>query len=245
MYKLEYIAFFAAISHSPETEEYLVESIKNYDIGSYLIVRETSENSHKLTNGDHYHFLVQMTNEDYGRFRKRVFLDHFKLKGRATKECGRQYGKVNYLKDPDRMSVYMMKDGSVVSTTFSEKQLKSWYDQSFKVSQLKGYKDLLKLYVDENLESHPLLKEPHRDVHDVFTAICELQVRFNRQISTMEYCADITAEERSVIGMTNSLTKAQLSNFSIWYITYHYKHGSGDYRYNDRQLTEYILNKPF
>lgn len=141
---LDYIAFFAAISHSPETEEYLVKSLLNYEIGSYLIVRETSANSHKLTNGEHYHFLVQMADIDYTRFRKRVFLDHFKLSGNSKGGKVRAYGKVNYLKDPDRMAVYMMKDDSVVATTFSESQLKSWYEQSFKKSEQKGYKDLLK-----------------------------------------------------------------------------------------------------
>lgn len=137
---VDYIAFFAAVTHTKENETFMVESLKSYDIGEYLVVKETSENSHKLTNGEHYHFLVQMKNEDYIRYRKRVFLDHFKLRGKAKNGLGRQYGKVNYLKDPDRMAIYMCKDvdkwkegeeeqheyQSIVACTFTQAQLASW-----------------------------------------------------------------------------------------------------------------------
>lgn len=237
---MDYIAFFAAIKHTQETEEYLVNSLMSYDIGSYLIVRETSATAHKLTNGDHYHFLVQMKMDDYVRFRKRVFLDYFKLKGRATKNCGRQYGKVNYLKDPDRMAVYMMKDDSVVASTFTEKQLEAWYEMSFKKSEQKGYKDFLRKYVDEHL----YIDTCDDDEGDIFTKICVLQVAFNREIAYK------TKDQHPLGGMMNSLTKAQLTNFATWYMTYHTcpvvsVMGTTDmprHRISDRNMTHFLLH---
>lgn len=238
---VDYIAFFAAIKHSPETETFLIESLKSYDIGSYLVVRETVVNAHKLTNGDHYHFLVQMTNDDYIRYRKRVFLDHFKLKGRATKECGRQYGKVNYLKDPDRMAVYMVKDHGdgdpVVATTFSEAQLTSWFEKSFKKSEQKGYKDSLKVYVDDNLEIDQLKD----DEWCIFNKICILQIEFNRVISRA------SRDENPLGGMRNCLTKAQLTNFANWYMLYHMPINYGADNTKDKisakAMAWFILNK--
>ena len=234
---IEYIAFYAAINHSTENEKYLIDCLKSYDIGSYLIVREVAENAHKLTNGEHYHFLVQMNNDDYTRFRKRVFLDHFKLKGRATKNQSRQYGKVNYLKDPDRMAVYMMKDNNVVESTFTEGQLESWYQQSFKKSEQRTYKDELTNYVKEHLEVNW-----HKDEeYDIFCKICELQVKFNRWIAV------VSREEHCLGGMKNSLTRAQLINYSVWYMTYKMYHMISTEKWGyplitDRNLTNFILN---
>lgn len=212
---LDYIAFFAAIKHSEETEEFMIKSLLNYEIGAYLIVRETSANSHKLSNGEHYHFLVQMKDADYTRYRKSVFIDHFKLCGRSTKDKVRAYGKVNYLKDPDRMAVYMMKDDSVVASTFTDEQLNSWYEKSFKKSEQKGYKDFLKVYVDDNLVvGHQDLITP--DLGCIRDQICKLQVKYNRLIAKQTKTSD-----NPVGGMKNSLTKAQLINFSTYYMLYH------------------------
>lgn len=234
---LDYIAFFAAVKHSSETEEFMIKSLLNYEVGSYLIVRETSANSHKLTNGEHYHFLVQMEDADYTRYRKSVFIDHFKLCGRSTKDKVRAYGKVNYLKDPDRMAVYMMKDDSVVASTFSDSQLNSWYEKSFKKSEQKGYKDFLKIYVDENLD---VGLQGSSD--DVFVRICMLQVKYNRIIAQQTKSSD-----NPMGGMKNSLTKAQLTNFSNWYLLYHYKRPSphpDPYIYNDKDMVYHLLGLP-
>ncbi len=224
MSKLDYIAFFCAVVHTSENEQYLLDTLKNYDIGSYLVVRETALNAHKDTDGQHYHFLVQMSQVDYGRFRKRVFIDHFKLRGQA-KGGSRQYGKVNYLKDPNKMAIYMLKDDSVVATTFSDSQLDSWYNQSYKKSEEKGLKEKMVEYVEKHLQ--PLKHDPdewvktpnYDEMSRIHLDICALVVQFYRKEDA---------------GRT--LTRAQLINFVNYYMLYRVKELS------DRELAWHILS---
>ena len=230
---MDYIAFFCALNHSAENESYLLDCLKSYDIGDYLIVRETAVNSHKLTNGQHYHFLVQMESADYARYRKRVFIDHFKLKGQAKKDMGRQYGKVNYLKDPDRMAIYMLKDNgtddNVVSTTMTADQLESWRQQSYKKGEKELYKDKVEAYVvkkmwedhhDEVLsimgteehmlqciEEKEILETLHHEIGRYYVSF----VRHNHQ------CQESDNPYR---GKKMPLTKAQIKNFQNYFILY-------------------------
>lgn len=230
---MDYIAFYCALKHSPENEDFLIKSLLSYDIGSYLVVREIAEFTHQLTNGEHYHFLVQMSNEDYTRFRKRVFLDHYKLRGQAKKGLPRQYGKVNYLKNPDRMAVYMMKDfnqeekeKSVVATTMSDSQLETWHQQSFKKGEKEAYRDKVEAYVMESLlESHKdvllqVMGETYASnncaiqVQELHHEIAKCYVRFVREN------AKSTDEQNPYRGKKLSLTTAQIKNFQNYFILF-------------------------
>lgn len=110
---MNYLAFFAAINHAHA--DYLIETLTEYNIGTYIVGMEITQESHKETNGEHFHFMVQMEDADYHKYAKRVFKDKFKLAGRATKGCPRQYGKVKHIENLERMKAYTVKSKNIRS----------------------------------------------------------------------------------------------------------------------------------
>jgi len=144
---MEYIAFFGCIRHS-EIES-VEETLKEYEIGAYLIGLEVSFDSHEETNGEHMHFVVQMTDKDYHRFSKRIFIDKYKLRGKALKDKPRQYGRVKRIQDLERMCAYTLKDNNIRSN-MTEQQLDSYRNISFKKKELKEFKEQLWEYVNNN-----------------------------------------------------------------------------------------------
>ncbi len=104
----EWMAFFACIEHKYFDE--IVTIVQEYDTQGYIIAKEVSKTSHKDTNGEHIHFVVQMPPSDYKRLADRVFIKRFHLRGRASKGLSRQYGKVNNIENLERMKAYSIKD---------------------------------------------------------------------------------------------------------------------------------------
>lgn len=130
---MEYIAFMAAIKH--DQWSYVLDTLKEYEIGAYLCSKEIAKGVHSETNGEHMHFLVQMTDKDYHKFSKRVFVEKYKLRGKATKDNPRQYGRVKKIENLERMAAYTLKDGNI-ETNMSE-------------SQIEGYKKISKASANE------------------------------------------------------------------------------------------------
>jgi hypothetical protein len=83
-------------------------------VGNYIVSAETKPYHH-------LHFLVEMTEQDYKRFSKRVFVDTYKLRGLAgrkgTKDAGKpkQYGKMKNIRDIVSACEYTIKDGNYLS----------------------------------------------------------------------------------------------------------------------------------
>lgn len=126
---LAYIAFMAAIKHT--NVDYVVDTLQEYNIGTYIIGLENAEGVHSETEGEHFHFLVEMSPEDYHKFAKRVFIDKFKLRGRATKGKPRQYGKLTKIDNLEKMKAYTVKDSNV-RTNLNDEQLEKVKETSFK-----------------------------------------------------------------------------------------------------------------
>lgn len=87
-----YKAWYASILHKDEDK--VLKQLKSYkSVGTYIMALEVCEKSHKATDGQHMHFLVEMNDKDFNAFRdwqKR----HFELKCRAGEEDAnaRQFG---------------------------------------------------------------------------------------------------------------------------------------------------------
>ena len=91
----------AHIAHSEaETIEQELKTFK------YIIGLETSEY-------EHYHFYVKMTVKQYSAFAQRIFRIKYKLLGRATKGCPRQYGREHNIKSQEKMARYTCKDKNI------------------------------------------------------------------------------------------------------------------------------------
>lgn len=95
-------AFMAHIPHS-DISGVMIELHKDIRPGSkYLVSCETKPY-------EHIHFLVEMSDAGYSKFAKRVFIDKYKLRGRASKGLARQYGKLTKIENIERLKIYMLK----------------------------------------------------------------------------------------------------------------------------------------
>lgn len=149
---MNYLAFMGALEHSHF--DYLENTLKEYDIGSYIVSAEVSSTSHEATKGQHFHFLVEMTDQDYTRFSKRVFIDKFKLRGRAVKGLPRQYGKVKQIENLEQMKRYTVKDGNF-RTNLTDTEIQELVENSFQKDEKKKIQDeLMEILLEQfhNLE---------------------------------------------------------------------------------------------
>ncbi len=93
----------------------LIESMLKQYIGEglYLIAPEvTTKGSHKESDGEHFHIAAEMTKVEYTNFVKNVAVGIFKLRGRATKDLPKQYGKPQEIRNPNKMMAYTLKANS-------------------------------------------------------------------------------------------------------------------------------------
>lgn len=128
---MDYIFFMCAIRHSEiETLEKML--IKYIDASaSYIIAMETAKDSHSETQGEHFHFAVQMDDKQYERFRHTVFTNHYKLRGRATDGKPRQYGKVKEIRDQTKFLAYTVKDQNIVYRNIDLKDIQDYIEVSY------------------------------------------------------------------------------------------------------------------
>lgn len=136
---MEWMAFFFAIRHSEF--DYLESTLLEYDIGGYIIAAETSPGVHKDTDGEHFHILVEMKDEDYHKFSKRVKVK-YSLSGRSTANTTRQYGKVKTIENLEKMKAYTVKDGNVRSNLLQE-ELDRLKEKSYKKNETKTFENEL------------------------------------------------------------------------------------------------------
>lgn len=171
---MDYIAFFccASIDHF----DYLEQTLLEYDIGLYIISHEIAEGKHTETNGSHFHFLVQMKDEDYTKFRKRVFIDKLKLKGQARNGTSRQYGKVKQIENLDRLKAYTVKDNNF-RTNLTPKEIETICSQSFKKEQELDLRDELMAYLFKEQSLRDISK-PNYEHYDRWDTIKDIVTFF-------------------------------------------------------------------
>lgn len=176
--KLEYIAFMCAAFHI--NYDYLEQTLKEYPIGLYLIAAEVTKDSHKETNGEHFHFLVQMTDSDYHKFSKRAFKDKLNLRGIARDGFPRQYGRVKKIEDISRMAAYTIKQGNI-RTNMTESQLNAYKAVTFTAKEQMSFEEELYEYMVNNnkKESGAIIIE--------FPLLATQVITFTRQHKSKQY----------------------------------------------------------
>lgn len=153
--QLKWMAFMA---HIPATDiDYVEDTLKEYDIGAYILGIET-EPYH------HIHFVVQMTENHYHNFSKRVFKDKYNLRGRATKGSPRQYGRVKTINNLEKMKAYTLKDNNF-RTNMTEDQIQKYVEMAFKKND--------QLTLDENLL---------KDLYEIFHDYVEIDKDTNEEV---------------------------------------------------------------
>lgn len=176
--KLEYIAFMCAAHHV--NYDYLEETLKDYPIGLYLMAAEVTKDAHTETNGEHFHFLVQMSELDYSRYAKRCFKDKLKLRGQARDGNPRQYGKVKKVEDVTRMAAYTIKQGNI-RTNMTEAQLAAYKAVTFVQKEQFSFEE--ELY--EYMVAHSVTDNGNKrtSYHDLGVQVIE----FTRGYKTKQY----------------------------------------------------------
>jgi len=132
----QFVAFFIAVNHFEEYEIYKIFNEYQNEIGKYVIAKEIAlDGTHVQTNGEHFHFVAEMTIKTYHKLTKR-FKEKYKLNGSAKGGKTKQYGKVNDIKDISRMIAYCMKDGDF-QTNLSADEVEQYKKISFKKPEKK------------------------------------------------------------------------------------------------------------
>lgn len=106
---------------------------------------------------EHIHFLVEMDNKDYSAFAKRVFIDKYKLRGRAKKDLPRQYGKVKKIEDIYGAMCYTLKEGKdeLRYSNLDPKIIKKLLEDSFKKKEIdKLYECMKTLHPEVTCTAH-------------------------------------------------------------------------------------------
>lgn len=162
-----HMAFMAHIPHSEI--DYVVATLTKYDsVGEYLIGLESGS-------FEHMHFFVEMSRADYTRFSKRVFIDRFKLRGRASKGLARQYGKVKKIDNLTKMAAYTLKDGNI-RTNMPDAVIKAYQQESFQKKEDQTFKDEMLAYVEQNAvnsAADPMVDEPVYTDYSIAVAVAQ------------------------------------------------------------------------
>lgn len=144
--KDEYQAFMA---HIPEKDWKDVMQIvdRKFKDRRYLVVGEK-------TPYEHMHFCIHMSSVEYRNFANQVFKQKYKLRGRATKNERRQYGKIKQIRDLEKLLTYMLKDGieyfKNVWTTMNRKMLEELYETKSFEKEEKPYLKFMKYLKNTN-----------------------------------------------------------------------------------------------
>lgn len=154
---MDWIAFFFAVRHTEF--DYLIETMLEYDVGDYIVAAETAPAGvHTATDGQHFHFCCQMTDEDYHKFSKRI-KTKYGLSGQSRNGKVRGYGKVTKIDNLEHMKAYTVKDGNI-RTNLEQTELEALREQSYKKEEKKALeKELLEwLYTINALSDRPLVR---------------------------------------------------------------------------------------
>lgn len=140
---MTYTFFFAAIYHNRIDE--VQTTLEKYidPSASYIIGLEKAIGVHTLTEGEHMHFAVEMTDEQYKLFIK-TFTYKFNLGGKNSKDKS-YYGKEKLVKNENKFLSYTVKDKNIIYKNIDLKTIQEYIHNSFqKISKLTLDEQLLK-----------------------------------------------------------------------------------------------------
>lgn len=125
---------------------------------------------------EHFHFLVQIEDPAtfYTRFRKRVFIDKYGLRGQAKKDLPRQYGKVKDIEDLNKMASYTCKNEDFRVYNIEQQEIDEILDNSFnKSDKIKLLKDKMIAHVENALTKGGfVLYAEHQSIAEIIIQFC-------------------------------------------------------------------------
>ncbi len=213
------IAFFLALRFSQFEE--IQEKLQHYlePDSSYLVVGEKSEETHHISEGEHFHFLVNFSEKSYKNFTKH-FIEKYSLRGCAKDGKARQYGKIKKIKDLERLLSYMLKDRSTdnpLFTNFENEQIDAWAEKSFKKHSKKTYLENMARKLTEQVQKS--------------TPRCDMTLGINME-RLQRLLFSIHLEEQKEFDSKKAITKSQLYSLANYWVQFHGLKRS----YNDERL---------
>lgn len=185
----QYVAFMCQLRHTEI--DYLERMLQEYEIGNYIISMEVAKESHKETEGQHFHFIVQMSDKDYHKYSKRIFIDKYKLRGRAGAGLPKQYGKVADIQNLDGMLAYTVKDGKF-RTNMTEQEIKQYVSKSFQKNEDKTFQEQLFTYL--SAYNNVKFCEYGRKRDPTTKEIMVMIVDYYKANKIMSYCSKLKLE---------------------------------------------------
>lgn len=138
---MEPIAFMIHKGDNQISSDIILEKLKEYDIGDYIIAQENKPYTH-------WHIYIQMDIKDYNAFVAKTLRKEWKLRGRATGGAPKQYGRVQGIKKPDKMIAYTIKQGIYISS-YSEEHLQPFKDMAFTKDRATNDRDFKKKVLED------------------------------------------------------------------------------------------------
>lgn len=156
MIHFKFMMVALAHAHALELEKYLQQYIM--EDSEYIIAKETCKNTHKETEGQHFHIAVEMDDRSYDNFRKTVLVNHYGLRGRASKTLPRQYGVVKDVRDETKFLSYTCKDKNILTNITDKARLEKYIEDSYERKEKQQFEEQLFDLLEQSFNHNP--KEP-------------------------------------------------------------------------------------
>lgn len=193
-------SFMAHLPPNKHTE--LLETLQEYGIGKYLIAHEAEPYSH-------YHFVIEFMEEperNYHNFCKRIFINKYKLRGRALKDKPRQYGALKKIENIQRMMAYTLKEGNFI-TNIETNQIEKLIEISKQHTKYHTFREKLLKHLEEKQ-----LHKPRPSIMFNYETPLPLEDKVKREV--IDYY--LTKQETNI-----KLSKAFIENIYLEYIIKH------------------------
>lgn len=196
------------LGHSFKDE--LVKDIESYldDDARYILAMETCIGKHQDTSGQHYHFVGDMTEEQYDAFRKTIIVKKYKRQGVAKGDIARQYGKIGNIRDVTKLMQYTVKDGNIIYKNIDLKTIQDLITSSYKKEERQfPFKELME-YLKTNSNNYYDNEVDNGWIH-------ESHVEFNKiEFDIIQFYLDNSTCEKTV-------TKSQIKSIVTKYLMYY------------------------
>jgi len=169
--KKKYSNWVGCMYHLEEQHfDYLEKTLQEYDIGGYIIGHETDPYPH-------FHIAFEELSENqYINLNKKI-VNNFKLRADSKKGKRKQYGKINQIKDIEKLKSYTVKDGNYRSN-LSSSQMAEIIERSFKKTKKKEWLDTCLEYIEEYPK---LFRETHVEKSN-FVEYLDIDERLGKQL---------------------------------------------------------------
>jgi len=214
------ITFYLVMRHT--MAEDVKKAIEQYttSLTKYLITAERCKNSHKETDGEHFHVVIDWEEKTYNKFKRDIITKIWKLKGQARDGIGRQYGKEKVENEEDMIS-YVLKDQVLLDNNIPNICFQV-YTLEYLIERLnESYKKEDKYTLMDEVMNHLKIMPCNCHPIDIWKI----------QLTILEYW---------IKNSNKTITKSTLNHLTIRFLTQEYKyHQENDYE----KILLFILGK--